>query len=180
MELDTETLEDSSLSPENDSDSETLKEAAPEGKEAQASSPEGALQGSESEEDAEREDLKESESGQEAKEKEFLSSPASESASSDSDDQEKLSDPEAVKEEPQKETESSSPLPVSEDLPEDDFSGSLPADASADNDLYALVLEGFQVTNELMTIQIGLLAVLFSMLIFRFVYHLVSRIVTKF
>lgn len=85
----------------------------------------------------------------------------------------------------QPESNSVSPDFVSGENPEETFveeafSDSPPAEETQDGDLYALVLEGFQVTNELMMIQIGLLAVLFAMFVFRFVYRLISNMVTKF
>lgn len=52
--------------------------------------------------------------------------------------------------------------------------------SAEDGELYALVLEGFQVTDELMTVQIGLLVLLLAMFVFRFVYHLISDMVTKY
>lgn len=52
--------------------------------------------------------------------------------------------------------------------------------AEESGDLYLLVQESILVTNELLTVQTGLLVILLAMYVFRFVYHLISNIVTKF
>ena len=76
-------------------------------------------------------------------------------------------------------TDSVSESEISEDSPEpaeEDRSSELEADPSG---LENLVLEGFQVTHELMIMQTGLLLVLFAMFVFRFVHHLISDMVTS-
>lgn len=177
MELDLTSSEDGSVSSEETSDSEMLEEAAPAGSDAPASSPEGGSESSESENTSDSEEVKEPEPGE--KEKDLSSSPTVES---DLESQETV-----PLEHPgiSEEDLSSDPAftdDISEEYPEESFSEeelSLSVEGSQDADLYVLVLEGFQVTNELMMIQIGLLALLFAMFVFRFVYRLISNMVTK-
>ncbi len=76
--------------------------------------------------------------------------------------------------EPNSESES---LEDAWDFTEDAFTD--PETEPYPSSLESLILEGFQVTHELMTVQIGLLLVLLAMFIFRFVHHLISDMVTS-
>lgn len=80
-----------------------------------------------------------------------------------------------------------------EDAPADPEESSDPAESAGsdtpvpsgegdpyDGDLYTLVSVQLQVTNELLALQTGLLVLLFALIVFRFVYQLISHIVTKF
>lgn len=107
-----------------------------------------------------------------------------------SEDSTVLDDSESPKEKlPEEQSDLSSDLDSGDSIPKDRSEETLPEDGDfplvlageeSDGDMYALVLEGFQVTGELMMIQIGLMALLFAMFVFRFVYRLISNMVTKF
>ena len=70
--------------------------------------------------------------------------------------------------------------PGPEAVPEEEPGSLDEVSGQTEEELYALVLEGFRVTDELILIQTGLMAVLFAMFVFRFVYHLISNMVTKY